>query len=283
MLFAFQLLARLPLWLLHGLGAALGWLVFCLSPGYRRNFSANAKQAGIAGPQWRAAVAAAGRLTLEVPRLWLGRPVPVRWQGAEQVDTALAQGRGVVFITPHIGCFEVAAQAYAQRFGARHPMTALYRPARQPWLAALEARARARPGLLTAPTTAGGVRQMLRALQAGHCVGLLPDQVPPSGQGVWQPFFGKPAYTMTLSAKLHSMSGAPIILTYAERLPQGKGYVVRFVKFEETLTGDPVQQAEAINRSMEKLIARSPAQYFWSYNRYKIPANVAPPPAQIEH
>ena len=271
MLFAFQLLARLPLWLLHGLGAALGWLVFCLSPGYRRNFSANAKQAGIAGPQWRAAVAAAGRLTLEVPRLWLGRPVPVRWQGAEQVDTALAQGRGVVFITPHIGCFEVAAQAYAQRFGARHPMTALYRPARQPWLAALEARARARPGLLTAPTTAGGVRQMLRALQAGHCVGLLPDQVPPSGQGVWQPFFGKPAYTMTLSVRLAQMTGAVTLLAWGERLTWGRGYVVHVVPMPILQGLDSATALATMNHALEQLVLHHADQYLWGYARYKQP------------
>ena len=271
MLFAFQVLARLPLWLLHGLGAALGWLVFCLSPGYRRNFSANAKQAGIAGPQWRAAVAAAGRLTLEVPRLWLGRPVPVRWQGAEQVDTALAQGRGVVFITPHIGCFEVAAQAYAQRFGARHPMTALYRPARQPWLAALEARARARPGLLTAPTTAGGVRQMLRALQAGHCVGLLPDQVPPSGQGVWQPFFGKPAYTMTLSVRLAQMTGAVTLLAWGERLTWGRGYVVHVVPMPILQGLDSATALATMNHALEQLVLHHADQYLWGYARYKQP------------
>ena len=271
MLFAFQVLARLPLWLLQGLGAALGWLVFCLSRGYRRNFLANAKQADIAGPQWRAAVAAAGRLTLEVPRLWLGRPVPVRWQGAEQVDTALAQGRGVVFITPHLGCFEVAAQAYAQRFGARHPMTALYRPARQPWLAALEARARARPGLLTAPTTAGGVRQMLRALQAGHCVGLLPDQVPPSGQGVWQPFFGKPAYTMTLSVRLAQMTGAVTLLAWGERLTWGRGYVVHVVPMPILQGLDSATALATMNHALEQLVLHHADQYLWGYARYKQP------------
>jgi KDO2-lipid IV(A) lauroyltransferase len=109
----------------------------------------------------------------------------------------------------------------------------------------------------------------------------LPDQVPQEGEGVWAKFFGKPAYTMTLSAKLHSMNGAPIILTYAERLPHGRGYVVRFAAFEEELGSDPVQQAEAINRGMEKLIARSPAQYFWSYNRYKKPDGVSGPDTDV--
>ena len=271
MLFAFQLLARLPLWLLHGAGTVLGWMVFCLSPGYRRNFVANAKQAGIVGSQWRAAVAGAGRLTLELPRLWLGRPVPVRWQGADQVDVALAQGRGVVFITPHVGCFEVAAQAYAQRFGASHPMTALYRPARQPWLAALEAGARARPGLRTAPTTTAGVRQMLRALQAGHCVGLLPDQVPPLGQGVWQPFFGKPAYTMTLSVRLAQMTGAATLLAWGERLTWGRGYVVHVLPMPSLQGLDSAAALDALNRALEQLVLQHGDQYLWGYARYKQP------------
>lgn len=271
MLFAFQLLARLPLWLLHGLGAALGWVVFFLSPGYRRNFLANAKQAGIAARQWRAAVAAAGRLTLEVPRLWLGNPVPVRWQGAQWVDAALAQGQGVVFITPHVGCFEVAAQAYAQRFGSSHPMTALYRPARKTWLAQLEARARARPGLLTAPTSTAGVRQMLRALKAGHCVGLLPDQVPPSGQGVWQAFFGKPAYTMTLSVRLAQMTGAVSLLAWGERLSWGRGYVVHVTPLPDFRALEAPAAVAAMNQILEDLVLQHSDQYLWGYARYKEP------------
>ncbi len=271
MLFAFQVLARLPLWLLHSLGAALGWLVFCLSPGYRRNFLANAKQADIAGPRWRAAVAAAGRLTLEVPRLWLGKPAPVRWQGAELVDAALARGRGVLFITPHLGCFEVAAQDYAQRFGTTHPMTALYRPARKAWLAQLEARARARPGLLTAPTTTAGVRQLLKALKSGHCVGLLPDQVPPLGQGMWQSFFGKPAYTMTLSVRLAQMTGAVTLMAWGERLSWGRGYVVHVTPMPDFASMETSVAVSAMNQALEKLVLQHSDQYLWGYARYKQP------------
>jgi KDO2-lipid IV(A) lauroyltransferase len=82
---------------------------------------------------------------------------------------------------------------------------------------------------------------------------------------------------MTLSAKLQTMTDAPIILTYAERLPFGRGYIVRFVAFENELVGDATQQASAINAAMESLIARCPSQYFWSYNRYKKPEGVAAP------
>jgi KDO2-lipid IV(A) lauroyltransferase len=173
-----------------------------------------------------------------------------------------------------LGCFELIAQAIA----AKIPLTALYRPPRQQALQPLMEGARARHNLHLAPANLTGVRQMLKALKKGGAVGLLPDQVPQQGEGVWADFFGRPAYTMTLSSKLHSMTNAPVILTYAERLPRGCGFIIRFVPFstltEETLTGSPEQQASAINHAMEKLISYCPSQYFWSYNRYKTPANV---------
>ena len=274
-----QLLARLPLWLLHGAGAVLGWAVFVLSGSYRRCFLANARWAGLRVGQWRAAVAAAGCLTLELPRLWLGPQVPVRWQGAHWVDQALAQGRGVVFITPHLGCFEIAGKTYAARYGHTHPMTALYRPSRQPWLARLEASARSRPGLHMAPTTLAGVKQMLKALKRGECVALLPDQVPPLHQGVWAPFFGQAAYTMTLAARLAQQTGATTLLAWGERLPWGRGYVVHVLP---TLAIDAVSGDDAVvqmNQALEALISQHPGQYLWGYARYKQPRADLPPGA----
>ena len=271
MLFVFQVLAKLPLWLLHGVGAVLGWTVFLLSPSYRRNFVANAAQAGLSRSQWRAAVSSAGRLALEVPRLWLGKPVPVSWEGAERVGAALAHGKGIVIITPHLGCFEVAAQAYAQRFGSTHPVTALYRPARQAWLSEVEARSRARSGLRTAPTTTAGVRQMLKALKSGHCVGILPDQVPPLGQGVWQYFFGKPAYTMTLSVRLAQMTGAVTLLAWCERLSWGRGYVLHILPAPTIQGLDGTSALAAMNHALESLIVQHSDQYLWGYARYKQP------------
>ena len=111
----FKTLSTLPLWLLHALGWSLGWLVFIASGVYRLRFLANARQAGIGWRQWRVAVGESGKLVAELPRLWLGRPVPVHWDGAQHVEQALALGRGVLFLTPHLGCFEITAQAYAQR------------------------------------------------------------------------------------------------------------------------------------------------------------------------
>jgi KDO2-lipid IV(A) lauroyltransferase len=101
--------------------------------------------------------------------------------------------------------------------------------------------------------------------------------VPQEGEGVWADFFGRPAYTMTLPAKLAQMGGAEVIITYAERLPGGRGYVVHFVPFTESLDCTSAEQARTINAAMEQLIARSPAQYLWSYNRYKVPRGAPPP------
>ena len=193
MLALYRLASRWPLPLLHALGALLGWLTWLASPTYRRRLAAHAALAGYGFAQVRPAVAHAGRMALETPRLWFGPPVPVRWDGTEVVDAAYAAGRDVVFLTPHLGCFEITAQGLAERYHARYgPITVLYRPARQAALAPVVETARRREGLETAPTTLSGVRQMIKALRAGRAVGLLPDQVPPEGQGLWAPFFGRP-------------------------------------------------------------------------------------------
>ena len=267
----FRALSALPLALLHAFGWPLGWFSFLLSPRYRRRLLTHAALAGVPRRQALASVAEAGKLVTELPRLWLGRPVPVFWEGAEHIEAALADGEGLLFLTPHLGCFEITAQAYAARFGGRHPMTVLFRPARQPWLRDLVAGARQRPGLRTAPTTLAGVKQLLKALKSGEAVGLLPDQVPPMGQGVWAPFFGRDAYTMTLSARLAQAGPVRVMLSWGERLSWGRGYVVHVHPLGEVLSGDPVQAAKQINRAMESLVRESPTQYLWSYDRYKAP------------
>ncbi|MBK6472772.1 MAG: lysophospholipid acyltransferase family protein [Betaproteobacteria bacterium] len=288
MTFLLPWLSRRSLRHLHVLGGLMGWLAYLLSPSYRSRLKANATLAGVSAADRRAAVADAGRLVMELPRLWLRpreQPIgdPVRWEGAELLEDLLARGRGLVLLTPHMGSFEVSAQAYAERFGARQPITVLYRPARQPWLRELEETARARPALATAPANLAGVRLMLRALRKGETVGLLPDQVPPDGMGVWVPFFGQPAYTMTLAARLVLQTGAAVAVLWTERLPQGAGYVVRALPLpvplpEKAADGsyDEAAAALAINRSMEAVILCKPSQYLWGYHRYKQPRRVEP-------
>jgi KDO2-lipid IV(A) lauroyltransferase len=285
MLSLFRWLARRPLWLLHAIGAALGWITYWASPTYRRRFDENARQAGMSRAQARPAIAAAGRMVAEAPLLWLRPPdAPIgpqlNWQGRELIEAAMQARRGIVLLTPHMGCFEVTAQAVAQGYAATHgPITVLYRPARKEALRRVMDESRGRPGVATAPATLAGVRQMIRALRRGESVGLLPDQVPPDGMGVWVPFFGKPAYTMTLAARLVQQTGAALLLIWGERLPHGAGYTVHLSQLDEPLPGSDATQAESaaiINRAMERLIRECPQQYLWGYNRYKQPRSAPP-------
>jgi len=285
MLTLFRWFSGLSLGLLHAWGAALGWAAYLLSPTYRRRMAANARQAGLSAAQWKPAIASAGRMVMELPFLWMRPPsqpiLPrMRFENEALLEAALARGKGVLLLTPHMGCFEVAAQAIAERFGTTSPITVLYRPARKPWLRELVKTSRERPQLFAAPATLAGVRLMIRALRRGQMVGLLPDQVPPEGMGVWAPFFGREAYTMTLAARLVQQTGAELLLTWAERLPRGAGYVQRFSSFHEELPADAAESARRINRAMERLILQCPQQYLWGYHRYKSPRAQAPADAQ---
>ena len=284
----FSLLSRWPLGVIHPLGGLMGWLAYALSPTYRRRLIAHTRQVGLSRRQRWQAVGHAGKMVAEVPRLW-GRPHDerldsrVQWRHPEAVEQALAEGKGLLILTPHVGCFEMVAQGYAERFGADKPMTALYRPSKQAWLAELMVNARNRPGMVASPATLAGVRQMLRALKKGETVGLLPDQVPPEGMGAWAPFFGRPAYTMTMAAKLVAQTGAAVVMLRGERLNWrqrrrlGTDYVLhaeRVAPEVEALLSsadDPAQSSAAINRLMEHMIMQSPEQYLWGYNRYKGP------------
>jgi Kdo2-lipid IVA lauroyltransferase/acyltransferase len=282
----FRFLSRWPLPALHALGAALGWLVWWGAPSYRRNFRAQVTQAGLPFALARPAIAEAGRMAAELPYLWL-RPhhescLPLLdLHGRDIVDALRAQGRGVIFFSVHCGSFELVPQALAELYG---PMTALYRPSRQPALARLMQASRKRPGLAMAPANLAGIRQMLKALRAGGAVGMLTDQVPPEGLGIWAPFFGKPAYTMTLAAKLALQSGAALVPVLAERLAGGRGYRLEFLPPVAGLDDSPppdLQEAvHRINRANEALILSLPGQYLWAYPRYKQPRSAAVLPSE---
>ncbi|MFN9504810.1 MAG: lysophospholipid acyltransferase family protein, partial [Rubrivivax sp.] len=162
--------------------------------------------------------------------------------------------------------------------GARPAMAVRRPPAREAGLRALAAPARARRGRASGPAKLAGVRQMIRALRRGETVGLLPDQVPPGGQGVWAPFFGQPAYTLTLAARLAQQTGAQILVLWCERLGPREGYVVRVSPLPQPLPSEAASDealqvacATAINRAMEQLILQNPSQYLWPYQRYKEP------------
>jgi len=277
MLWLFRFFSHWPLAALQKLGGAMGWLVWLSSADYRAQFRANVAQAGLPFAAARPAIAEAGRFVGELPKIWM-RPRSqsclenVRVEGQANASQAFAQGKGAIFFGPHCGSFEMGPQALAELYG---PITAIYRPARKTWLARLEAVARDRHDLTMVAPGMGGIRLMHKALKANHAVAMLTDQVPPEGWGVWAPFFGKPAYTMTLAARLAQQTGAALLPVSCERLPGGQGY---FLKIWPALAGldtgekANLQQAVTqINQAIEAIVLSQPGQYLWGYARYKTP------------
>ncbi len=273
--FIFSLIARLPLGLLQRFGVLAGWLTYLLSPTYRRRLRANLDHA--LGPDeaarvWRRAVGETGKQALEMPWMLL-RPQAdlvariVRTSGWEHVEAAEAAGGGILFITPHLGCFEITAQF----FSTHRPITVLYRAPKKAVLQPFINAGRSRGDMHLAPADLSGVRRLIKALRAGEAVGMLPDQVPGAGEGAWLPFFGRPAYTMTLAARLSEVAGVSTIFAWAERLPGGQGFHLHLRPPLTPLDGNTETRAAAINREMEAQIRENPAQYLWGYNRYKQP------------
>lgn len=288
LLFLFKLIARLPLSWVHALGGVAGVLVYRLSPTYRRRLRANLAQAGFDADRLALACAReAGKQALEAPWVWL-RPAADLRRVIEVADdaperAAIASGKPVIYLTPHLGCFEICAQYCAlTHWAPPRALTALYRIPKQAALRPLLEYGRTRHGVELAPANLAGVRQLLRALKQGRAVGILPDQVPSQGDGVWAPLFGRPAYTMTLPGKLAAATGAQVLFIFGERTRdlggRGPGYRIRFQALAEPLSGEPERDAALVNRELERLIRTCPTQYLWGYNRYKVPAGATPPP-----
>jgi Kdo2-lipid IVA lauroyltransferase/acyltransferase len=269
----FRLLSKLPLAWLHRMGAVLGVVVYLASGKYRQRLKANAAQAGYAGIHW-AAAREAGKMVMELPYLWLRHgsstaATQARVFGFEHVQAALDAKRGIIILTPHLGCFELCAQVPALHM----PITVLYRSHKKAVMREVIESFRPRHNLSTAPADLSGVRHLLRTLKLGGATGLLPDQVPAAGDGqgsgVLADWFGKPAITMTFPAKLIAMSKATVLLVWTKRLPDGAGYEIFFAPFDQTLSKDTAQAATQINHAMQDLIKQCPTQYLWAYDRYK--------------
>jgi len=274
--------ARVPLSWIHSAGAAIGWIVYLVSPSYASRLRENLLQSGV----WRDEaeyrrllhqnIAESGKAGTELMPVWFrpaseARTMVVSVQSLSLVEEAERRGKGIIYLTPHLGCFDVAALWLAQR----NPITVLYRPPKIQSLQPLIEVGRGRDSVLLAPVSLRGVRQLLKALRRNEAVGILPDQVPGAGEGTWAEFFGRPAFTMTLVGRLVEATGAAVIMTAAERLPNGRGYSLDFTLVEDDLSGQ--QGARRLNAAIEQRVRRCPAQYLWSYNRYKAPAGAPPP------
>jgi len=197
------------------------------------------------------------------------------WEGVERLRTG---NRAIVFVIPHLGGYDVAGRYLWTKL----PILAMYRPHKLFWFDELMREGRNRgaapDGTNTAPATMAGVRMLLKHLRSGGCSIVLPDQVPGTGDGEWVDFFGRPAYTMTLVGRLQEASNAALVFCFAERLPNGEGFVLHCRPVEGALPAQRRESARQVNERVEELVRMCPSQYLWGYNRYKQPAGAPPPP-----
>ena len=186
--------------------------------------------------------------------------------GLELVEQAREEGHGIILLGPHIGAWELVG-LYAS---IRWPMTSLYKPPKQAAMEVPMREARERLGATLVPTDASGVKALLQALKRGEVIGILPDQEPTEGQGVFAPFLDQPAYTMVLASRLAGRGTARAFFTFAERLPRGEGFRLHFIPAEEDFYSTDIgTSAAALNRGVEACIRIAPAQYQWSYKRFR--------------
>ncbi|MDO4997316.1 MAG: lysophospholipid acyltransferase family protein [Neisseria sp.] len=273
----FRVLAKLPLSCLHALGELLGRLAFFFAKRDRERIRENLQQAGLPADDAmvRKVLVETAKGGLELPVAFFREPndisrLFVAVHGWEYVQTALDKQQGLLLITPHLGSYDLAGRFISERLP--FSLTAMYKPPKIKAFDAVMQAGRVRGKGRTAPTNLQGVKQVMKALRAGEATILLPDHVPDSrdgGEGVWVDFFGKPAHTMTLAAKLAGVKNVMPLFFVGERLPKGQGFVLHIAPLSGELTGDKEHDARLINANVEEWILCFPEQYLFAYNRYK--------------
>ena len=271
-----RLTAWLPLNIAQNLGAMAGRLMILipnqLQRVARRNIALCFPEMDDAARRrlLRDYLIANGQLLCETGIFWQGgqgrlERLVVDVEGEDHIKQGLAQGKGVILVSPHLGNWEVVGLHWSTRY----PITSLYRPPRMQALDNMMRQARQRHGAHLVPTNAQGVRALYQALGRNELIGILPDQDPREPNGAFAPFFGLPANTMTLLSRLARKTGATVVFTYAERLPHSAGFRLKCLPAPATLAAnDLTTSITALNAMVEHCVRAAPAQYQWGYKRF---------------
>ena len=273
-LFLFSLL---PLPVLRGIGALVGLSMLKLSKRASVRLRENLLATGMCTP---AGVEAMAKQTSMELGKTLVETACIAWQRSKEynaklivkttnqdlVEQALMQNQAVLFLTPHIGNFEISLKYTASKI--KRSFTVLYKPDKDPLLEKLMFEGRHEDNITPVPTTRSGVVQVVRALQNKQIVGILPDNVASQGDGVWVEFFHKKVFATTLAAKLALMQGVTIFLAYSYRVKHG--FELEYIPFTPTSL-DIASVVKEIYTMIEGVVRRSPTEYYWSYNRFRVP------------
>ena len=266
------ILRLLPLFFIQCLGILLGKIFHYLRPNIKVMLIKNIKATGIYKTNYalnnaiNENINETGKTIIESLAIWANPENRVlKWikkvDGISHIEAAKKKGKGIIFLTPHMGSYEITSIYY----GSQNPLTILYRPSRKNWLVNFMNVGRKKGLIKLAPTKKSGIKKILLALRGSEAVGILPDQVAKKGEGEWALFFNRPAYTMNLVSRLAKKTGAIIIMVYGERLSLGKGFIIHLkpIKFKD------IKGPKELNQQLEKQIMENPTQYLWNYNKHK--------------
>ena len=277
MIAVIRLFSLMPLPLAHKVGRAAAWLAWHTGGSFRRIAEVNPRLCWPAmkpdeRQQFiRRAFRQNAMMFSEMGLMW-ARPVDHALghirdvHGEEIFQQALAAGKGVLLLAPHLGNWELTNTYIA----SRTQLTAMYRPARNPVFDEWMHGHREKTGADLVPTTTGGIKALYRCLRGGGVVGILPDQEPQPESGEFAPFLGVEALTPTLPVQLLQRTGARAVLIYARRLDNDRGFDIHFAAPDDDIyDSDAGVALTAMNRSVEQCLQTCPDQYQWLYKRFK--------------
>jgi KDO2-lipid IV(A) lauroyltransferase len=274
---AFHLIALLPLWLLQGIGATAGWLLFLFPNSRQRTAVRNVERcfpelsAAARRRLVRRSLTAEMTTFLETPMVWL---CPERrllslvksHENLALFDAAMKGGKGMLLLTIHMGSFEAGAIPLS----AQYRLAGIYKPQKGA-LNDLSVQGRSRCQGILVPAVGGAGQTLMKLLDEAYGCYIMPDQDPPEGRGVFAPFFGIQAHTPTLAQRIaRARPGLPVVLMWVERLPWARGFAVHFSSPSPGFFDpDPLAAATSLNADLEKIVRRCPEQYWWGYKRFR--------------
>lgn len=271
------LLSWFPLRLSQGLGSIIGRIFYWIPNSNKRIAQINIQQAfpNLSSQQQKSLLQAnlkeTSKAMIELGAFWFWRSDKLlglvkEVHGQDLLEQAIAQNKGVIFLAPHLGAWELIASYLS----AVYPSSFLYRPPNIPSIERFMVNARGRFGATLAPTDARGVRCLMKALKNKEVTVILPDQDPGESGGVYAPFFERPARTMTLVSKLLQKTDSACLYMVMQRLPKGKGYALHFLPADQNLASQEAAIAtQTLNAGVERCISIAPEQYLWCYKRYR--------------
>ena len=279
------LLSKLPLSAIRGLGGLVGLAALRLSKKSARRLPHNLLITGLATPETVAQMSIA---TAKAMGMTLAEAILIAWSKNRRridkifkvdasfyaVKQLLESGQNVVFLTPHIGNFEVAVKYFAYHLPMQ--LNILYKPAKNPAIESIMFNGRSEANILPVPTNRKGVLALMKHLKSGGCIGVLPDNVASSGDGEWVKFFGQDVYATSLAAKISQIPNTSVVLVSSLRTDGG--FLSKCVPFKPST--DNIQQTmQELYSAIEELVREAPEQYYWSYDRFRQPENSKPKPA----